>query len=197
MSIGTSVIYSNEMELNTDRPGGDYREAQNISSAEQCQAICDGEEPCKSWTFVKPNTIHGPRAHCYLKNIVARKVDNTACISGVSSASLTEVQRVVIDNYRDIKFRSSRKALWGYSTNRLRRIIDTLHRSNDSKLIIFVKPKTGGLAKRRVKTLKSFFSNSRSEISSSKYTIRTARAYSSNSRYTYDNGHLIFDVIRR
>jgi len=190
--LSSLSLFANRLEYNTDKPGHDYRVVSNISSALMCQAVCDGEEPCKSWTFVKPNTIQGPTAHCYLKNSNPGNVENNSCISGVSIATFDEVRRVIL-NHR-LEFYASRKNLKDISSEVLP-IISALIRSNDSKLIIFIKPKNAGLAKRRVKALKNYFSEF--GVNPSKYSITTARAYSTNHRPLRETRQLIIDLVPR
>ena len=73
-------------DANSDRPGSDYRHFDNIGGAQvtakQCSATCFREANCKAWTFVRPNTIQGPRGNCWLKNAVPKPVANNCCISG-------------------------------------------------------------------------------------------------------------------
>lgn len=69
------------MENGIDRPGADYKKFVP-ASASACQNACYAERQCRSWTYVRPNTIQGPNAQCYLKNQLARPVANAACISG-------------------------------------------------------------------------------------------------------------------
>jgi hypothetical protein len=73
-------------EANTDRPGGDYKHFDSINGADvtpqQCSKTCFNDPQCKAWTFVKPNTIQGPKGVCWLKNTVPDAVPNNACISG-------------------------------------------------------------------------------------------------------------------
>lgn len=73
-------------EANTDRPGGDYKHFDNVMGLEVtpqlCQTICQNEAKCKAWTFVKPNTIQGPKGVCWLKETVPSPVKNNSCISG-------------------------------------------------------------------------------------------------------------------
>jgi hypothetical protein len=79
-------------EANTDRPGKDYRHFDNIGGAQvtasQCSATCFTETNCKAWTFVRPNTIQGPRGNCWLKNAVPPAVKNNCCISGFFSTQV-------------------------------------------------------------------------------------------------------------
>jgi hypothetical protein len=69
------------MENGVDRPGSDYKNFVP-ANAGACQNACNAERQCKSWTYVRPNTIQGPNAQCYLKNQLARPIANAACISG-------------------------------------------------------------------------------------------------------------------
>ncbi len=68
-------------ENNVDRFGSDYKNFVP-ASWNACESACWADNNCKSWTYVRPNTIRGPNAQCYLKNAVARPIANTACISG-------------------------------------------------------------------------------------------------------------------
>ena len=43
---------------------------------------CPEDEVCASWTYVRPG-VQGPKAHCWLKNPVARPVTDANTISGV------------------------------------------------------------------------------------------------------------------
>jgi len=72
-----------EIERNTDRMGSDYNRLENLSDAVACQRECQDDTPCVAWTFVKPNTIQGPKSQCYLKNSVPQKSTNNACESGI------------------------------------------------------------------------------------------------------------------
>jgi len=73
-------------EANTDRPGHDIRHFDNIGgvpvTANQCATTCFRDTNCKAWTFVRPNTIQGPKGNCWLKNAVPPPVANRCCISG-------------------------------------------------------------------------------------------------------------------
>ena len=73
-------------EANTDRPGGDYTHFDNVMGLEVtpqlCQTICQNQARCKAWTFVRPNTIQGPKGVCWLKETEPPPVMNSSCISG-------------------------------------------------------------------------------------------------------------------
>jgi len=49
---------------------------------DQCSAACWQNKACLAWTYVKPNTIQGPKGNCWLKNSVPAKKTNSCCISG-------------------------------------------------------------------------------------------------------------------
>ena len=76
------------MERDTDRPGGgDFR---HLSPPQDdpalCRDACRDDAHCRSWTYVKPNTIQGPGANCWLKTGVPPAVANDCCISGIKGA---------------------------------------------------------------------------------------------------------------
>ena len=59
---GSITADANGMEQNSDRPGGDFR---HFSPANDdpalCQKACLDDAKCKAWTYVKPNTVQGPK----------------------------------------------------------------------------------------------------------------------------------------
>jgi hypothetical protein len=73
-------------EADTDRPGGDYTHFDNVMgmavTPQLCQTICQNQEKCMAWTFVKPGTIQGPKGVCWLKDTIPPPVKNSSCISG-------------------------------------------------------------------------------------------------------------------
>ncbi len=76
--------YSRGIEVNTDRFGSDYRNF-NLPYPDYrlCRDACMKNKKCKAWTYVKPYTLQGPQARCWLKNSVPKAVHNPACVSGV------------------------------------------------------------------------------------------------------------------
>jgi hypothetical protein len=71
------------VELDTDRPGGDYRIiVLDEASPRVCRSACQGEGQCKAWTYVKPQVL-GNQARCFLKNNVPNKEKSACCVSGV------------------------------------------------------------------------------------------------------------------
>jgi len=78
------AVDANGMEQNTDRPGGDYKGfVPAAADPSLCQTVCGHDPQCKSWTYVKPNTVMGPQPHCFLKGGVSRAAPNSCCTSGV------------------------------------------------------------------------------------------------------------------
>ena len=78
----TSVM--GPMEWDTDRMGLDYS---NFDLPEAnpalCRDACARDPKCKAWTYVKPNTIQGPKPRCWLKYAVPKPSHSTCCVSGV------------------------------------------------------------------------------------------------------------------
>jgi PAN domain len=87
--VGTLVkshdaISQPALERNRDRPGLDYNNFDmRVNEPELCRLSCFVDTRCRAWTFVKPNTIQGPRPRCWLKNAVPNAVNNNCCVSGV------------------------------------------------------------------------------------------------------------------
>jgi len=72
------------VEFGTDRPGSDYKNFKlPYPDYKLCKEACEREPACKAWTYVKPFTIQGPQAWCWLKNAVPNPVKKDCCISGV------------------------------------------------------------------------------------------------------------------
>jgi hypothetical protein len=71
------------MEMNTNRPGDDYKDL-DLSEANPalCRDACQKEGRCKSWTYVKPG-IQADSARCWLKNRVAPAFPDECCVSGL------------------------------------------------------------------------------------------------------------------
>jgi hypothetical protein len=62
---------SRGMEYNIDRMGQDYQNF-DLPKADPriCQERCAADPRCRAWTYVRPNTIQGPRPRCWLKHSV-------------------------------------------------------------------------------------------------------------------------------
>lgn len=80
----TAVPAAGTMELDTDRPGHNYKDF-DLSDAdpELCQRACDEDPKCKAWTYVKPNTTQGSQPRCWLKHTVPGPRGDECCVSGV------------------------------------------------------------------------------------------------------------------
>lgn len=75
------------MELNTNRPGQDYRSFFLQSpSPDECQDACSLNPACRAWTYVKPG-VQGAQARCWLKNGVPSPTGDNNCVSGLCSTS--------------------------------------------------------------------------------------------------------------
>jgi hypothetical protein len=71
-------------ETNIDRPGGDIRNfATGAGQLSACQAACDEDNRCTTWTYVRPG-VQGPAARCWLKNSYPPAVVNDCCTTGMS-----------------------------------------------------------------------------------------------------------------
>lgn len=84
------------VEINTDRPGLDYRSFDiGETNPGPCERACAGETQCRAWTYVRPG-IQGPNARCWLKSAVPQAYTNDCCISGVAGedAQTTEAREV-------------------------------------------------------------------------------------------------------
>ena len=72
------------MELNTDRPEGNYRVFTMLKpDPEGCFNACLGEANCQAWTYYKIGTANRYNGVCTLKDRVPHPVSSDCCISGV------------------------------------------------------------------------------------------------------------------
>jgi len=73
------------IEHNTDRPGGDLGQGFDLKVPDPrlCKEACDRKPECRAWTYVKPDTIQGPRPRCWLKGSVPGARNSNCCISGI------------------------------------------------------------------------------------------------------------------
>ena len=72
------------LEVETDRPGGDYRsvEVETDPKGETCRVACDEDKKCRAWTYARPGYI-GKAARCFLKDHVKPPRRKPGFISGV------------------------------------------------------------------------------------------------------------------
>lgn len=86
-----------QAQVNFDRPGSDYLNAQ-LSSGDpaECALLCERDRGCRSWSFVYPrDPISG--ATCWLKNGVPQRQKNSCCVSGVRGAGVLEPLKEAIE----------------------------------------------------------------------------------------------------
>ncbi len=74
-------------EINTDRPGMDYRnfwiDGEAFTGTQKCENACKSDSKCKSFTYVKPG-VQGSQGRCYLKEGIPSPITNKdCCVSGV------------------------------------------------------------------------------------------------------------------
>ena len=80
-----SKCSDSSMELNTDRPGKDYKDL-DLSTPDPCECrdLCTNDPKCRAYTYVKPG-VQGEKARCWLKSEVPEPVQSNDCISGVNT----------------------------------------------------------------------------------------------------------------
>ncbi len=84
VQCGSRSIPQNSMEWNTDRPGLDFSNFDlPVADPVLCRNSCNSNPRCKAWTYVKPNTIQGPKPRCWLKFAVPKPIPRSCCVSGV------------------------------------------------------------------------------------------------------------------
>ncbi len=76
-------------EPGIDRPGSDIKNGFHTASAQACRKACQDNTKCKSFTWVKPNTIQGPKGRCWIKHSIPKAVNRSCCISGVVEQAKT------------------------------------------------------------------------------------------------------------
>lgn len=71
------------LEADTNRPGNDYTSF-DMAKADPslCRSSCEADSRCVAFTYVKPNSIQGPKPRCWLKSKVPGTVTNICCVSG-------------------------------------------------------------------------------------------------------------------
>lgn len=71
------------LQMNTNRPGQDYRNFDLPSpDPKACQAACMEDEKCRAWTYIKPG-VQEPSARCWLKSGIPPAESAPCCVSGV------------------------------------------------------------------------------------------------------------------
>ncbi len=84
-SVCTASDYvMSDMEWGWDRYGADYDNfGLRTSDPTLCEEACAKRGECRAWTYVKPNTVQGPRPQCWLKNAVPQARPCSHCVSGI------------------------------------------------------------------------------------------------------------------
>jgi len=76
--------YAGAMEWDVDRPGSDFSNFDLPKAKPRlCRQECLVNPQCKAWTYVKPNTVQGPKPRCWLKHSVPPQKSDSCCVSGV------------------------------------------------------------------------------------------------------------------
>jgi PAN domain-containing protein len=84
----SNSAFADTRELNTDRPGGDYKHFFiEVEPGEVCENACVRDARCKAWTLVKKG-IQGPQAQCWLKSSVPPPRQSDCCLSGTKGQPL-------------------------------------------------------------------------------------------------------------
>ena len=79
---GGGLSSDGKLELNTDRPGSDFRSFfMSEPKPVICQQACLSDKRCRAWTYVRPG-IQGSKAKCWLKHSVPQPRSNNCCVSG-------------------------------------------------------------------------------------------------------------------
>jgi hypothetical protein len=76
-------------EVNTDRPGSDYKQlgiqnSNQVQAGVQCRNNCWLDPQCRAYTYLKPKTFNTPGI-CFLKSQAPGAVPNAMCISGAKT----------------------------------------------------------------------------------------------------------------
>jgi PAN domain len=83
---GPSQSGMSAMEWDTDRFGADFTGFPlPTDNPKLCEDPCQSDLRCRAWTYVKPNTIKGPRPWCFLKEAVPPAKSDTCCVSGTKN----------------------------------------------------------------------------------------------------------------
>ena len=76
--------------------GDDYKLINDVSTAESCQAHCDGDDKCKSFTWIKDTNHPGYKA-CHLKKSERPNPKReTCCDSGLSCLGMFQGEIICV-----------------------------------------------------------------------------------------------------
>jgi len=76
--------FMSDMEWEVDRYGCDYKGFDlPTSDPTLCEDACARDPICKAWTYIKPNTVQGPRPRCWLKKDIPAPRQSVHTVSGI------------------------------------------------------------------------------------------------------------------
>jgi hypothetical protein len=82
-SFSKAADLMSDMDWDIDRKGSDYNNFDlQTSDPTLCEDACANDPKCKAWTYLKPNTVQGPRPRCWLKHSIPPPEPNPNCVSG-------------------------------------------------------------------------------------------------------------------
>ncbi len=73
------------MEWDTDHKEADIKDADfNLPTSDPtlCEDACAQNPKCMAWTYIRPNTVQGPHARCWLKHSIPSKQSNPNTVTG-------------------------------------------------------------------------------------------------------------------
>ena len=71
------------MEWDMDYKEADYKNLDlPTSDPTLCEDACAEDPKCMAWTYIKPNTVQGPHARCWLKHSIPLKQSNPNTVTG-------------------------------------------------------------------------------------------------------------------
>lgn len=78
--LSSSQVFA--WEKNVDRPGSDFENFPIENDPSVCEQFCRIKKRCVAWTFVRMKPQEGKNAHCWLKDRIPNRTNNSCCISG-------------------------------------------------------------------------------------------------------------------
>ncbi len=81
--VGGEESIMSPMEWDMDYKEADYMDFDLLTSDPTlCEDACAKDRKCMAWTYIKPNTVQGPRARCWLKHSIPVKQSNPNTVTG-------------------------------------------------------------------------------------------------------------------
>ena len=111
MMLFPFLCFAQNMEIDTDRPGMNYKSFDLPSPDPKiCENACkEDSKNCKAWTYVKPG-MQGTKARCWLKSGTPSPMKNPSCISGVIQPVSSQVAQGVLTEKREAKLQRQTQA---------------------------------------------------------------------------------------